>query len=52
MILDDNLLPGVLQYEHSKLSRTERRNLTARLTCEGYRLWADRSDTWGRRHPS
>ena len=49
MVLDDGLRPQLIQYEHSNLPYGDRRGLSARLIREGYRLWADRSDVWGKR---
>lgn len=49
MVLDDELRPQLIQYEHSNLPYGERRRLSARLIREGYRLWADRSDVWGQK---
>lgn len=49
MVLDDGLRPQLIQYEHSNLPYGERRRLSARLIREGYQLWADRSDVWGKR---
>ena len=49
MALDLGWRPTLLQWEHKHLARSEQRRLTRRLTGEGYRLWADHSDTWGQR---
>lgn len=49
MVLDDGLRPHLIQYEHAKLSNTDRRSVSNRLIHEGYRLWANRSDAWGQK---
>ena len=49
MALDLGWRPTLLQWEHKHLARSEQRRLTRRLTGEGYRLWANHSDTWGQR---
>ena len=49
MALDAGWRPELLQWEHSHLTRPERRRLARRLAGEGYRLWADQADIWGQR---
>lgn len=52
MALDLGWRPELVQWEHSHLAPSDRRRLARRLAGEGYRLWADHADIWGRRaHP-
>ena len=47
--LDDGVRPTLVQYEHKHLTNGDRRGVSKRLMREGYRLWADHADVWGRR---
>lgn len=49
MALDAGWRPKLVQYEHKHLRPADRRELSARLRSEGYRLWADHADVWGQR---
>jgi len=49
MAIEAGWRPDVIQYEHKHLTQYGRRDLSTMLEQQGYRLWADHADVWGRR---
>ena len=47
--LDAGVRPILVQYEHKHLTDRDRRGVSGRLIREGYQLWTDHADVWGRR---
>ena len=47
--LDAGVRPILVQYEHKHLADRDRRSVSGRLIREGYQLWTDHADVWGRR---